>query len=510
MKNKDEISMTKFGLTSSNSQPNLFTLDYTKNNSRNNYTFNTTHTIIKKKDNIFKSLPKLKYNYLNNEKYNNQNSKNYNNSSSSTLINYCDKRKLSFYKGANISLSSFFLDANKTQSTDMKNTSVSFSKIKPKTKANLPYFKRKIIFDKNEDENNNNSNINKKKKDEIKSTLNPFLDISKLTYKTTITSIRNKYSILFNKEFELFDKFIPNLYTLKFDRETKFYLNQLHNKVLYCTKFLSGTFLDQDIETFKINETILETILTNLLQLFIFNNKINNSLIKHTKNIMIEHNRDKQEKKEIIEDNINIQIQNLQKKLNNKNEKIKQIKKEKYQEYNNYIINMKKLRDEQNDLVKLLNKNKEYFNMYKDSQKEIKEKNNLIIQQKINYNNMIDQNFYDKMKLEEDISDLKDFIKPIQDENEMIKDKFSGLEEKLNLANSILKRKNQIIYTLQENLLMKEEELNTYIYNIDKIKEENDKLSFNYINLKNKYQTLSKKKYGFTQFDYENKIRNDD
>ena len=28
MKNKDEISMAKLGLTSSNSQPNLFTFDY--------------------------------------------------------------------------------------------------------------------------------------------------------------------------------------------------------------------------------------------------------------------------------------------------------------------------------------------------------------------------------------------------------------------------------------------------------------------------------------------------
>jgi len=514
MKNKDEFSMTKLGLTSSNSQQNIFTLDYTRNNNRNNF----NHTTINKKENVFRSLPKLKYGYLNNEKKNNpnnpnnpnnQNSKNYNNSNASTLINFCDKKKLSFYKGSNISLSSFFLDTNntKTISTDMKNSSSSFTKIKPKKNKNF-FFRRKLIDEKNEI--NPEKQNAKKKVNEIKSTLNPFLDISKLTYKTTITSIRNKYSILFNKEFDLFDKFVPSLYTLKFDHETKFYLNQLHNKVLSCTKYLSSTFLDQDIETFKINETNLEIILTNLLQLFIFNNKINNSLIRHTKKIMIEYNREKQDKKEIVEDDINTQIKNLQKKLENKNEKIKQIKNEKFQEHNDYIINMKKLRDEQNDLVKLLKKNMEYFNMYKDCQKEIKEKNNLIIQQKMEYNDMMDKNFFDKAKLEEDICDLKDFIKPIQDENEMIKNKTQDLEEKLSYVNEIIKRKNDIITALQENLMMKEEEINTYIINIDKIKEQNDKISYNYIALKNKYQTLSKKKFGFTQFDYENKIKDDD
>ena len=64
MKNKDEFSMTKLGLTSSNSQQNIFTLDYTRNNNRNNF----NHTTINKKENVFRSLPKLKYGYLNNEK----------------------------------------------------------------------------------------------------------------------------------------------------------------------------------------------------------------------------------------------------------------------------------------------------------------------------------------------------------------------------------------------------------------------------------------------------------
>ena len=498
--------MTKMGLSTSNSQQNLLALDLTRNSTRHNF----AHTIIKsrERENIFKSLPKLKYGKKINEQFYNQNSKNYNNSNSSTFINYCDKKKLSFYKGSNISLSSFFLDTNKTISTDKKNISNnSFTRLNF-IKSKFPNFRRKKIDDKSE--NNSNEKIIKKKKvDEIKSTLNPYLDISKLTYKTTITSIRNKYSILFNKEFDLFDKFIPSIYTLKFDHETKFYLNQLHNKILSCTKYLAGVFLDQDIETFKINEKILETILTNLLQLFIFNNKVTNSLIRHTKKLMVDSNREKQDKKEIVEDDVNTQIKKLKKKLENKNEKIKQIKNEKFQEHNDYIISIKKMQDEQNDLVKLLQKNMDYFNKYKNSQIEIKEKNNIITQQKIDYNDMMDKNFFDKVQLEEEIIELKDFIKPIQEENENINNKNKDLEEKLSLVDEIMQKKNQIIYRLQENLMMKDEELSIYLIECDKLKEQNDKLQFNYITLKNKYQNLSNKNFGFNEFEYNNKIKDD-
>ena len=506
MKNKDEFSMTKLGLKTSNSQQNILSLEYNKITTRNNLLNN----IINGRENMHKSLPKLKNKTMTNDKFSESIiTRNYNNSNISTFINYCDKKKLSFYKGENISLSSFFLDANKTISTDIKNISNSFTKNIFNTNNNgYPGLRGKKIIDiknkKNEEKITSKRNLN-----EIKSTLNPYLDISKLKYKTTITSIRNKYSIFFDKEFELFDKFFPSLYTLKFDHETKFYLNQLHNKVLFSIKFLCGTFLDQDIETFKINESNLEQILTNLLQLFIFNNKIINSLIRHTKKIMVDSNRDKQDKKEIVEENINTQIENLKKKLNNKNNKIKILQNEKFQEHNEYLISVKKLRDEQNDLVKLLQRNKNYFDNYKNSQKEIKEKNNIIIQQKIDYNDMVDKNNFDKTKLEDDIIELKETIKPIQEENELIINKNKDLEEKLSLVNEIMKKKNEIIIRLQENLMMKEEELLNYINEIDIIKGQNDKLSYNLIALKKKYNSLSNKEFGFNQFEYNNKIKED-
>ena len=59
------------------------------------------------------------------------------------------------------------------------------------------------------------------------------------------------------------------------------------------------------------------------------------------------------------------------------------------------------------------------------------------------------------------------------------------INEKIELFDEIMQKKNQIIYRLQENLMMKDEELNNYLNEIYKVKEQNDKLSYNLIQLKN-------------------------
>ena len=255
----------------------------------------------------------------------------------STFINYCEKKKhLSFYKGANISVSSIIYDANKTNysSKYIKNNSVSQRRINIQKSSS-----QKNIFEHLDEINGTNNDKKKKKKDGIKSTINPYLDISKLTYKTDITSIRNKFSLLFSKEFDLFDKFIPSLYTLKFEKNKKEILCQLHNNSLSCIKYLSSIFLDQEIEHFKINEINLTKILTNLFNLFNYNNKINHYLIRHTKKYMMETNQEKQNNKDLFEVDDNTKILDLKKIIENKNEKIKEIKKEQFQKNNDYIIN---------------------------------------------------------------------------------------------------------------------------------------------------------------------------
>ena len=420
--------------------------------------------------------------------------------STSTFINYCKKKKhLSFYKGANISVSSIIYDANKTNysSKYIKNNSVSQRRINIQKSSS-----QKNIFEHLDEINRTNNDKKKKKKDEIKSTINPYLDISKLTYKTDITSIRNKFSLLFSKEFDLFDKFIPSLYTLKFEKNKKEILCQLHNNSLSCIKYLSSIFLDQEIEHFKINEINLTKILTNLFNLFNYNNKINQYLIKHTKKYMMETNQEKQNNKDLFEVDDNTKIIDLKKIIENKNEKIKEIKKEQFQKNNDYMINMYKLRSEKKDLVKLLLLNKNYYLKYKDSLKEIKEKNDIIGQKNIDYKSMLNKNFIEKTNLEDELADIQNIFKPIQEENKKLKEKINDLGIKLNENDEIIKNKNDLIIRLKENLMMKNEELNKYLYDLNKVKYLNDKLSFNYIVLKNKYNYFTNEEKRLINGDY--------
>ena len=409
------------------------------------------------------------------------------------------KKHLSFYKGANISVSSIIYDANKTNysSKYIKNNSVSQRRINIQKSSS-----QKNIFEYLDEINGTNNDKKKKKKDGIKSTINPYLDISKLTYKTDITSIRNKFSLLFSKEFDLFDKFIPSLYTLKFEKNKKEILCQLHNNSLSCIKYLSSIFLDQEIEHFKINEINLTKILTNLFNLFNYNNKINQYLIRHTKKYMMETNQEKQNNKDLFEVDDNTKIIDLKKIIENKNEKIKEIKKEQFQKNNDYMINMYKLRSEKKDLVKLLLLNKNYYLKYKDSLKEIKEKNDIIGQKNIDYKSMLNKNFIEKTNLEDELADIQNIFKPIQEENKKLKEKINDLEIKLNDNDELIKNKNELIIRLKENLMMKNEELNKYLYDLNKVKYLNDKLSFNYIVLKNKYNYFTNEEKRLINGDY--------
>ena len=500
--NKDEYSMIRPGYKPFVSKRSIINLELKKYNTRNNRKNNSFQPRIKN------SLPKIKFNSVIKD------------TNSSALLNYFEKKKhLSFYKGANISVTSLFLDTNKTVSTNAKNTSIScrthkfkknFSQndifLNDNTNINKTIYNNKKENTINKENDEDDKKIKKKKKEEIKSTINPYLDISNLTYKTDITALRNKFSILFNKEFNLFDKFIPSLYTLKFESDKKYILSQLHANSLACIKYLSSTFLDQDIEHLKINVSNLESILTNLLNLFTYNNKINNYLIKHTKKYMIETNRDKQNKKDLFKVDDNSKINNLMKKLENKNEIIKKIKQDKFEEQNNFMMDLYKLRSEKEDLVKLLLINKNYFIKFKDSQNEIKEKNDIIIQKNIDYKAMVKNNFFEKVELEQDLIELKSMFKPIEEENKIMKEKISELEKKQSMFDEILKSKNGIILRLKENLMMKNEELMKYLNELDKVKNQKEKISYYYFALKNRFGYLSEKDDKMINGDYNDEM----
>jgi hypothetical protein len=216
----------------------------------------------------------------------------------------------------------------------------------------------------------------------------------------------------------------------------------------------------------------------------------------------METNKEKQNNKDLFEVDDNTKIIDLKKIIENKNEKIKEIKKEQFQKNNDYMINMYKLRSEKKDLVKLLLLNKNYYLKYKDSLKEIKEKNDIIGQKNIDYKSMLNKNFIEKTNLEDELADIQNIFKPIQEENKELKEKINDLGIKLNENDEIIKNKNDLIIGLKENLMMKNEELNKYLYDLNKVKYLNDKLSFNYIVLKNKYNYFTNEEKRLINGDY--------
>ena len=263
-------------------------------------------------------------------------------------------------------------------------------------------------------------------------------------------------------------------------------ISQLHDNFLSCIKNLSGIFLAQDIEHLKINNSNLTSILTNLLNLFSYTNKINQCLINQVKDFMIELNEEKQNKKDINKSSENTEINYLKNKIKIKSDTVRAMRKKQFKINNDNLINMYKLRDEKRDLVRLLLLNKNYYEKFQNSQNEIKEKNLIITQKNVDYKMLIKKNFFDKVVFEELNSELQNSNKSLEQENKILKDKIIKLESEKYAFDTKMKNKNDIIYQLQENLAMKNEELIKCLYDLNKLKIQNDLLSFDYLALKSK------------------------
>ena len=99
---------------------------------------------------------------------------------------------------------------------------------------------------------------------------------------------------------------------------------------------------------------------------------------------------------------------------------------------------------------------------------------------------LIKKNFFDKVVFEELNSELQNSNKSLEQENKILKDKIIKLESEKYAFDTKMKNKNDIIYQLQENLAMKNEELIKCLYDLNKLKIQNDLLSFDYLALKSK------------------------
>ncbi len=119
---------------------------------------------------------------------------------------------------------------------------------------------------------------------------------------------------------------------------------------------------------------------------------------------------------------------------------------------------------------------------------------------------MIKKNFFQKVELEEINNELQKMIKPMEKENQKMKEKIAVLEGEKFVFDKKMENKNEIINQLKENLAMKNEELIKYIHELNKIKYQNDKLSYNYFGLKSRYNYLTEGENNMINGDYEDEF----
>ena len=170
--------------------------------------------------------------------------------------------------------------------------------------------------------------------------------------------------------------------------------------------------------------------------------------------------------KELEDLKIYINKSNISKKIFAEKEKensIKKIQIKYLHKENEYLVSMHKLEDEIHSLIQLLDKNKNYYNKYKEAEKEIDDnkKNNDLLKLKFNkeLNEKNLQCAIEKDRREELINQLEELNNTI---NELKEQKEQQKRQEIEITAQILKMKI-IIDEKNENLMMMNEELEYYI-----------------------------------------------
>jgi chromosome segregation protein len=170
-----------------------------------------------------------------------------------------------------------------------------------------------------------------------------------------------------------------------------------------------------------------------------------------------------------------------------KENSIKRIKNKFTQKENEYIVSMYKLQNEISSLIKLLDKNKDYYNKYKDAESQInnsKKKNDILrmdFNQKLNEKNL--QVAIEKDKREElmnNLEELNDIIKELKEQKEKQK------RQEIEITAQILKLRI-INDEKNESLMMMSEELEHYIREYNKEKNNYQKTLSDLRALENKF-----------------------
>jgi hypothetical protein len=262
--------------------------------------------------------------------------------------------------------------------------------------------------------------------------------------------------------------------------------DEIYNKIRKALENQTRLFFDNKNFSGNISPLLVKNL---IIFCFDFNNNINhfcNFLVSELKNEkeqnmkLLKKNYEQELKlqskiKELDELNkylIRYDVSNkiLLKKTNE--ESLGEIKGNYFQKENSYLITIYKLEQEIKDLTKLLAKNKDYYNKFKEYEKIIEEKNNLNDEMRFAFNKEINernvQYAIEKDKEEELLMKMKDM--------EIEFNKFKKEEEIIKLneieLNSQIKRLKCISEEKNERIRMLNEELEYFMYLYQKEKKE--------------------------------------
>ena len=153
---------------------------------------------------------------------------------------------------------------------------------------------------------------------------------------------------------------------------------------------------------------------------------------------------------------------------------------------NEYILNIYKLEDEIRSLTILLNKNKDYYNKLKETEKEIEKNKRRNEELRSLYNKEIHQKLIENANDKDREEELNNKIIELEETIDKLKNEHEGNKRKEIETNAKIKKIKMIVNEKNENICMLNEELEWYIREYTKEK-------FNHNNTKNALQILEKR-----------------
>ena len=291
------------------------------------------------------------------------------------------------------------------------------------------------------------------------------------------TIVENQRSILFidNDDYNYFNSYNIDKDNIKSNINNKVNIETKIDKYLFNNKVMFQ-FLNINAEYNSLLNKCFEKVFNELKEI-----KENNmELTKANYETEILLNIKNKELKEINKYLNSSQTKALILNSKSKEKIIKELNVKFNKKENRYLLNMYKLNEEMRDLIFLLEKNKEYYNKYKEMEQKQKLNINEVrsIRNHLNYElDKKNAQYKNELEVNEELNDqiyrLEENINELKDKNDAIKLHAIEINSQINKLYMIINERN-------ENINMLNEELNYFYlkYNKEKKAHENTKIMF--------------------------------